>query len=1309
MVKKTVTLLEETIFQHVTIHKLIIYLYNKIKMSQDPLLAVIRTNISELKNKARDDPSVMIASSKTVLKTLLNFTRLNCISKETVCFIRRLMHDVYARMKRLWEIYKAHGSYELPKGKRLRISNKVVDKENLESKNRQLKITIKRNSFEKKVSEINNIDEPIITDANNSIIKDSNNIAEEIADKVNNSITNECTEIESMMTMGVCDNNQTIESNQNTANVTTKTTPGKSPKKRKIKRWSLGNFSKARKKKKNDSANKTSPKTSSPESKVNVKSKSTVINVDDTPVPTTVVPEAEPITAPVPEFLTPPQPTLPVVETVKPVEPIIADDEKPTVNDIIIPTKQIAYEELLFDKSNSIVKDGGWGERLRIQREYYLNEMCKVVQKLSINERSLPKYDFINKLTNKLGVTLTTYGYSLKELMAMDHANLVKSPGSPEAALPSHTDWTKMESSTSAIVSIFKATRCKKRFVYECLAEGCTLKTTQLQHLHNHASIHHIPFEWNWSCSLCGSIEVNFLRSADLLDMAMYHLSAFHSSSALNRNPVELEFTSLELQLRSKINLDSPVPTEKNVNYYSKLYKCSKCNFSTVLLSEAYSHFYHELNEVKELNCIYCLKSYITVESLCDHLEIYHGSSIFLCSECHYRSISFYNTLNHFYDDHDELDENKEIIIYINNPPIVAKDLSPRYYPFDQLSKYVCAHPDNDNYYTLVGSKFVKHIVNCQLRSGSGKRFECSLCEHKVNASYKLRQHYETHQVTKYICTYCGQGIAKLPAIKEHLYKVHMNWHPRFIIREAFDECPEEICTQYTSIMRYETFLEDLIEVSLEMDDFQKESARIKLKMVSGESPKYDNLLDQLNDIYSKTKPETIPLVPGSFEISNTEENPEHRIKTQISESLESSHEDGFLVISSDSEDVNSNQHYPESHYLDSIQYIEEDPLKQMDISAPSTSSAGFILPSFVKTPGVKSLNDLVADQTNSIVSSLSTVSIVIPLASQISDSPASPVSPSISPQITDQPRQPEIRVIAAAKMDNFRKSLPGVDDLVNVPKDDFHNESGPSRLSLDESDIKSLRTKTVPRILCHYVDKPKKRMIQICNAKKNFDNIGYVIVRCPFCEFAEGCSIKQSKLTLSQHLSRNHVDVLNFYPEAQAKRIFECVKCSYTFEAFAALHKHFETDHSADKCGSFKIYLRGKQYVRKNIKICFLCSALIVSLEELYKHTDSCPFAHTTGTPLNSSIVYAADKEDKIYYTYEKSDIKVNKSIVELLQPHLPSTSTAANIDVTPIKRAVAKKSTGPRPLPVESIDVSTKKRAVAKKSTGPYVVKLN
>lgn len=49
MVKRSVTLLEETIFQHVTIHKLMIYIYDKLKVCQDPFLAIIRSNIVELK------------------------------------------------------------------------------------------------------------------------------------------------------------------------------------------------------------------------------------------------------------------------------------------------------------------------------------------------------------------------------------------------------------------------------------------------------------------------------------------------------------------------------------------------------------------------------------------------------------------------------------------------------------------------------------------------------------------------------------------------------------------------------------------------------------------------------------------------------------------------------------------------------------------------------------------------------------------------------------------------------------------------------------------------------------------------------------------------------------------------------------------------------------------------------------------------------------------------------------------------------------------------------------------------------------
>ncbi|XP_073986339.1 uncharacterized protein isoform X2 [Rhodnius prolixus] len=1343
MVKRSVTLLEETIFQHVTIHKLMIYIYDKLKVCQDPFLAIIRSNIVELKKIRGCDPVVLLESSKTIMKTLVTFTRLSCISPEVVGFIRRLMHDVYVRMRKLWETYKIHGSYEVPK-KRQRVYHheNLLDKENLETSRQVKKNEKTKNSMKKLTEELSKTESNYNNDNKEAKNVESDKFDADIASQIRDSVVSELASDGSFCKNSLLERIKTIITENHekpgeddvsddlkNSDSMSEQKDFKSPKKRKVKnrKWSLGIIH-AKKKKKVDISN----------IKVEVKQE----------VKSTILPEE----------------SVDLAQNLENKTELIAKKfEMKTISQ----PKDFEDEETSLNTCNVITKDSGWEERLRVQREYYLNEMSKVSYRLNAKLSPLPNYNFINVLTKKMNISLTTYGHAIKELMAMDHAQLIESNKNNESST-SYIDLWKIEPnpSNSINVGVFKATRHRKRFIYECTGEKCSVKTIHLSVLYNHAVLVHSPFNWDWSCSMCGIVQqINLLQNANLLDMAMYHLLSYHSTSALSRNP---EIASMEMQIKTKA--ESPLNIKTNLTcggtnsgisrtYCSQLFKCSKCSFSSGLFSEGLSHFSIEYQGNAEFKCIYCSQGEKSVYDLCNHMELYHSSSIFLCSQCHYRSVSPINTLNHYYDEHDEGDESKEILIYVNVEPASSKNKPlPTVYPSSALKKYICNHPDNEDFRTMIGSKFVKHLTTCpsqggKRNNGSNRKFECSLCGTKTVAAYKLKQHFEAHQVLRYICVYCGQGYIKLLPLEEHFYKTHMYWHPRYIIREAYDDCPKELSEEYSSMMKYETDLEDLLEVSLEMKEFHTQSPRIKLQMISGdpwpgfyevsekpqeknrdnsllnlsvteesfktESMLQENSISEGKDSQVETfveeqlnpdkEPNRLEELRGKENNSDVidlteDETPAAIEKESKKKSMPASYVDEIIEILSDSEDKNDSllknqkliaspqkNKYSNSVLKSSIKIAKEsladNSLRQFRFSRSSVAppSIGYIVtsPRTSKTTPTTSFDDR------------------LPSCSPIVVTPEQHSTGEITCSAREPTRTPEIRVIAEAKLDNFMNSLflgnPPPPDRLDKKflSDKNHlelygkdgNESGPSASSV-----------TVPNILKKKKTESKSKMIQILKVcKENKSSQGIILFKCPYCKFAG-----QDKSGLSQHISRMHTDIVNSSSVEVAKD-FKCAKCQTSFEGFALLHKHVETSHEQDTIGAFQIFVEGNVFVRKDVKICFLCSALIVSLEQLYNHPDVCPFAHTTGTHLNSSIVYATGNKYKAVFAYQKSEIKINRNIVELLQPHLP-TPVEANI----VKRAVAKKSTGPRPQIQEAVtsQVGSIRRAVARKSTGPYVM---
>ncbi|KAG5681062.1 hypothetical protein PVAND_010528 [Polypedilum vanderplanki] len=215
----------------------------------------------------------------------------------------------------------------------------------------------------------------------------------------------------------------------------------------------------------------------------------------------------------------------------------------------------------------------------------------------------------------------------------------------------------------------------------------------------------------------------------------------------------------------------------------SALYKCmgSTCCFYTSEKNYFQIHLELHSNHQKQdasnyLLCSYCEHRAKDIGNLIGHINANHGSSIFSCNYCFYRSQNeFQVTMNHYSKYH--ANEDKSLIVF--NPPYkreknydikhVRQTISQYCQPFTCMS---CTK----NFYVI--SAFVDHIKMCP-----EKISKCIKCGETAGASNIIMHYFNCYGFGLFQCVYCLYGTSTLTLIDEHLSNKHPDRMTYFVSR----------------------------------------------------------------------------------------------------------------------------------------------------------------------------------------------------------------------------------------------------------------------------------------------------------------------------------------------------------------------------------------------------------------------------------------------------------------------------------------------------------------------------------------------
>ncbi|XP_067213022.1 zinc finger protein Paris-like [Linepithema humile] len=169
-----------------------------------------------------------------------------------------------------------------------------------------------------------------------------------------------------------------------------------------------------------------------------------------------------------------------------------------------------------------------------------------------------------------------------------------------------------------------------------------------------------------------------------------------------------------------------------------KPYKCTKCNFATVTVSNIRCHVRKSHLKIKPFTCNVCRKQYTTAVLLREHENTHTGERPYKCNACKFSTTSRQSLRNH---------------INVHKSSKVHSDAS-----------YKCTKCSNI-YKT-------KHTLNEHLLKHDGIRnYKCLECPKSFFQQSHLAAHKNTHGPSKYECSYCHRKFNRRDNMKAHKKK----------------------------------------------------------------------------------------------------------------------------------------------------------------------------------------------------------------------------------------------------------------------------------------------------------------------------------------------------------------------------------------------------------------------------------------------------------------------------------------------------------------------------------------------------------